>query len=995
MCSTVHMAGKRNQQRIEATYSLPKESRRLFIRDRITNISFLVDTGSDVSLIPANVYQKRNSPQQTLLAANSSNINVYGQKTLSLNFNLRRDFIWTFLIADVSTPILGADFLHYFELVPDLRNKCLRDTKTKLQSVGHLKYANLHSVQISISRDTVFHKLLKEFPSITKLPNPNQPVKHNTVHHIVTKGPPVVAKPRRLAPDRLKIAKSEFQNMMHLGHLRPSKSNYASPLHMVPKKGTLNWRPVGDYRALNSQTLKDKYPIPCIADFTAELHESKIFSRIDLIKAYHQIPIHPEDIHKTAICTPFGLFESTRMQFGLCNASATFQRFIDEVTRGLPGVYAFVDDILIASKNHEDHYQYLKTLFSRLDEYGLCINVSKCIFATSTIDFLGFNLSENGIKPLPDKVKCILDFPKPDTLTQLRRFLGMFNFYRCFIPKAAHILAPIVQFLEGHTNKKKSHSSVRKSFEQLKWNENAEQAFLAAKNAIAEATLLRHPIPGAQLSLWVDASDVAIGGTLSQLSQGKWEPIAFFSMKLNKSQQKWSTYDRELFSIYSAIRKFKHILEGRNFSIYTDQKPLIYAFKQNPNKCSPRQLRHLDLISQYSTDIRHVQGSQNIVADALSRIEVDSITKSPILNFKEFARAQKDDSDIQKFLHNDASSLQLELKPCQTSNCNLLCDTSTGVPRPFVPTSFRKLIFNHLHNLAHPGIAASTKLLVLDTYGQMARSNTYPRYASKTICRAIFDTWISRFGCPSVITSDQGSQLRSSLFVEFTRMLGTQKIKTTPYHPISNGIVERFHRHLKSAIKAHENEKWSELIPIILLGIRTAVKEDLQSSCSELVYGTTLRLPCDMIDVSDIPPCDIEFITDLRHRMQQLNPVATSAHCTDRFYIHPSLKSSSHIFLRVDRVQPPLRQPYTGPHKVLCRTDKTITVDINGRKTTVSLDRVKPAHLLPETVLSPPPMIKSLKSTDVHTSKNDEPPTYVTRSGRRVHFPKKLTTYIT
>ncbi|GBO25657.1 hypothetical protein AVEN_140417-1 [Araneus ventricosus] len=172
-----------------------------------------------MSLIPANAYQKRNSSQQTLFAANSSTINVYGQKTLSLNFNLRRDFLWTFLIDDVSIPILGADFLHYFELVPDLRNKCLRDTKTILQSVGHLKYADLHSVQISISEDTIYHKLLKEFPSITKLPNPNQPVKHTTVHHIITKGPPVVAKPRRLAPDRLKIAKSEFQNMMHLGHL--------------------------------------------------------------------------------------------------------------------------------------------------------------------------------------------------------------------------------------------------------------------------------------------------------------------------------------------------------------------------------------------------------------------------------------------------------------------------------------------------------------------------------------------------------------------------------------------------------------------------------------------------------------------------------------------------------------------------------------------------------------------------------------------------------
>ncbi|GBO18755.1 Transposon Ty3-G Gag-Pol polyprotein [Araneus ventricosus] len=154
--------------------------------------------------------------------------------------------------------------------------------------------------------------------------------------------------------------------------------------------------------------------------------------------------------------------------------------FVNEVTRGLPGVYAFVDDILIASKNPEQHCQHLKTLFASLDEYGLCMNVSKCIFGASTIDFLGINLSENGIKPLPDKVKCILNFPKPDTLTQLRRFLGMFNFYRCFIPKAAHILAPIVQFLEGHIDKKKSRSSVCKSSEQLKWNENAEQTFTQA-----------------------------------------------------------------------------------------------------------------------------------------------------------------------------------------------------------------------------------------------------------------------------------------------------------------------------------------------------------------------------------------------------------------------------------------------------------------------------------------------------------------------------------
>ncbi|GFX03238.1 retrovirus-related Pol polyprotein from transposon opus [Trichonephila clavipes] len=434
---------------------------------------FLVDTGSDVSLLPALEYHKRHPPQLTLFAANSSTINVYGQKTLSLDLNVRREFIWTFLLASVKTPILGADFLHYFELVPDLRHKCLRDLKTKLQTTGHIKQAALHSVKTISSHETLYHDLLKFYPSITRLPDPTQPIKHNTVHFIKTNGPPVVAKPRRLAPDRLAIAKSEFQQMMQLGHLRPSSSNYASPLHMVPKQGTFDWRPVGDYRALNAQTIKDKYPIPCLADFTANLHGSKIFSQVDLVKAYRQIPMNPDDIHKTAICTPFGLFESTRMQFGLCGASATFQRFIDEVTR---------------------------------------------------------NLEEEGIQPLPDKVKCITEFPKPSTLTQLRRFLGLFNFYRCFIPKAAHLLAPLIQFLEGHKNKKKTRSTVPQPTEQLQWNDAADAAFRLAKNAIAEAALLRHPIPGASLSIWVDASDVAIGGTLMQLSKNQWEPIAFFSM---------------------------------------------------------------------------------------------------------------------------------------------------------------------------------------------------------------------------------------------------------------------------------------------------------------------------------------------------------------------------------------------------------------------------------------------------------------------------------
>ncbi|GFX31269.1 hypothetical protein TNCV_2060881 [Trichonephila clavipes] len=416
----------------------------------------------------------------------------------------------------------------------------------------------------------VADRVMEKISDITKPPRPDQEIKHSIVHYIETTSRPVTAKARRLAPDRLRITKAEFENMSTLGHMRPSKSNYASPLHMVPKKDSTEWRPVGDYRALNAQTIKDNYSVPNILDFTSNAHGTKIYSHIDLVKAYHQIPMNPDDVHK------------------------------NEVLRNLPFVFAFVDDILVASSSPEEHLQHLQILFTRLQQYGLSLKPSKCIFGVTSIKFLGFKVSESGIEPLSDRVDCILNFPQPTTLTQLRRFLGLFNFYRRFVPKAAHLLAPLNKFLEGIKNFKKSKKvSYKNLHDSIQWTEEAEQAFNDAKNALADATLLRHPIPGAKLSLWTDASDKAVGGSLMQLCQNNWEPVAFLSVKLSKSQQKWSTYDRELLAMYISVKRFRHMLEGRDFIIYTDQKPLMYAFMQNPDKCSPRQWRHLDFISQH------------------------------------------------------------------------------------------------------------------------------------------------------------------------------------------------------------------------------------------------------------------------------------------------------------------------------------------------------------------------------------------------------------
>lgn len=293
--------------------------------------------------------------------------------------------------------------------MPDLKNRRLVDQRTTLSTRTRPSHAAQLSV-LTVSSSCKIKDLLRKYIEITR-PTALTKTTHEVKHHIMTGGPPLVERPRRLAPEKYAAAKKEFETMVEQGICQPSSSQWASPLHLV-KKEDGSWRPCGDFRRLNSVTVPDKYPLPHIQDFTYHLAGCKVFSKIDLIKAYFQIPVADEDKHKTAVTTPFGLFEFNRMPFGLRNATQTFQRFIDTALRGLKYCHAYIDDVLLTSRNEEEHKQHLEEIFKRMKKYGLSINVAKSKFAEEDIEYLGYRVTKDGIRPLERRVTAVTEYKK-------------------------------------------------------------------------------------------------------------------------------------------------------------------------------------------------------------------------------------------------------------------------------------------------------------------------------------------------------------------------------------------------------------------------------------------------------------------------------------------------------------------------------------------------------------------------------------------------------
>ena len=273
--------------------------------------------------------------------------------------------------------------------------------------------------------------------------------------------------------------------------------------------------------------------------------------------------------------------------------------------QGLPFVFVYLDNILVASYTEKDHLRDVRDVLLRLREFGLVINPDKSSFCLPSVDFLGHHVTAVAITPLQKHTDAINSFATPTSKKDVQRFLGLINFYRRFLPKIAAILKPLTDALRGPQRTK------------LQWTEECNSAFIKAKEQLTSKTQLFHPDPKAAISVAVDASDDHVGAVFQQRANNDFQPLAFFSRKLTSAQTKYSAFDRELLAAHSAVRHWRHLLEGRRFQLMTDHKPLVAALHRVSQPWSARQQRQLAYLSEFDMEFVHIPGQENVVANAL------------------------------------------------------------------------------------------------------------------------------------------------------------------------------------------------------------------------------------------------------------------------------------------------------------------------------------------------------------------------------------------
>ena len=801
--------------------------------------------------------------------------------------------------------------------------------------------------------DSAFDKLLKSIRSkriqrlVSKRPEafqvPSQLPPRRTQDHAIELSPNSTIPPQKvykMSPAELKEVRKQLADYTEKGWIRPSNSPFGSPVLFVRKKnGEL--RMCVDYRELNKITRRNRYPLPRIDEMFDALYGATVFSSLDLKSGYNQLRIREGDEYKTAFLTRYGLFEFMVLPFGLCNAPATFMSLMNDILRPYLDrfVLVYLDDILVYSRNEQEHEEHLQKLLDKLQQHHLFLNAAKCQIAREETTFLGHRVTAKGVSPDPAKVEGVKNWPEPKTLHEIRGFLGFVNFFRKFIPNFAEVALPLTEL-----TKTTSPNCGR-------MNDKAAAAFHRLKDLLISAPVLVIPVTGPEASFTVitDASDFAIGYSLHQDQGRGMQPVAFNARKLTSAERNYPVQEKELLAIVTAVQAFRTYLDGcAEFTVLTDHKSLATFFKHKD--LQGRKARWAELLAPYTNymTIEYKKGCENS-ADGLSRRPdfLNTVSESTPAWLEEVKQGYLNDPlyngeltlPAHVYKHNDVywSSSKLCIPDCSKLRQKILQEAhnSPSSAHPGVKKTTQKL-----EDYWWPGMQKDVQQLIktcprcqkakrdpgpepgllhphstptfpwekvgTDLLTDLPRSNSCDSIlvfvdlltkaavfipTSKTITAELaanlfFQNVYRRFGLPRVLISDRDVRFTSHFWTQLFQKLQTSLNFSTAYHPETDGQSERTIQQLLSLLRTCTHplrDDWFWKLPVIEFAFNSTVSSSTGTSPFKALHGFQPRSPLTLL-----PPVgqgdSSDRVTDLQRIQRDVQVAVEKSHKTQKDY---------------------------------------------------------------------------------------------------------------
>ncbi|GJP85889.1 hypothetical protein CLOP_g15986 [Closterium sp. NIES-67] len=763
-------------------------------------------------------------------------------------------------------------------------------------------------------------ELLKEFQDILPDDLPNELPPYRTHQHEIVEEPgskPTFRAPYRLSPTELTDMKKQIEYLLAKGLIRPSTSPYGAPVLFTPKPdGSL--RMCIDYRALNKQTIKNKYPIPRIDDLLDQLRGATVFSKLDLRSGYWQIRMADNSIHKTAFRTRYGSYEYLVMPFGLTNAPATFQAEMNHILRPLLDecVVVYLDDILIYSRDMKQHVEHLRRVFEILRRERFYVKLSKSEFALERVQFLGHMVSAQGVHVDPKKIEAVRTWKTPENVKELQQFLGFANYYNRFVPQYAKLAAPLTNLLKKNTP--------------YKWETKHQEAVEQLKQALTSAPVLILPDPERDYVIEADASDQAVGAVLMQDQGNGLQPIAYLSKKLHGAELNYPIHDKEALAIVIAFKAWRCYLEGRRTTVYTDHCSLKYL-KTQPN-LSRRQVRWIDFLeTHFHYDIVYKPGHKN-KADALSRpahvAAIQAEGMNPLLKGlfthgyaidPEIPLAEKRhllqwDSDIAyrkgstkiwvpnypplrqllleeyhdvlyaghfgsnktltgiakhyywPHLADDVQKFVTSCDTCQRMKSSKQKKAGLLQPLPVPEQPWQVVSLDFITGLPPTTSGHDAILVVIDKFSKMGHFiPTHTTARTEQTAQLFVRHIISQHGIPTTLISDRDPKFTSKFWKELMSLLGTKLAMSSAYHPQTDGQTERLNQIVEQLLRAackDEISKWDLHLPVLEFAYNNATHAATGQTPFFLCYGRHPLTPQKPPTPATVQPAH-DFITTM------------------------------------------------------------------------------------------------------------------------------------